>query len=409
MGNTGALGRISATVRKAAGKSPREVAQHAVLRLATRMDVAALSFPLLPGDVADSAAPRSGGTPWKPSGASRPRIAWLAFPPGAGSGGHTTMFRMMEACRSAGYDNTLVLYDRHGGNVSDRVSVVRSAWPWLQCGVQPLTADLRGFDAVIASSWPTAHVVANRRLVGQPSLYFIQDYEPYFYPRGGEYALAEDSYRLGLRRIALGDMVGDSLQRELGVSSDRIPFGCDSDVYRLLLPPRERRGIVFYAKRQNDRRGYLLAVLALREFHRMNPDEPIHVYGDAPTDLGVPVTAHGNLTPDRLNELYNSVVAGLALSFTNISLVAEEMRLAGAIPVVNDSPMAQADLPGPHVGWATPTPHALAAALTAAISRARVSDESAAVAESVQTQSWDETGARFAELLSETLADTRAR
>lgn len=403
MGNTNALGRITRTVRKAAGKSPRQIAQHAVLRLAKRVDTAALSFPLLSGDVADSAAPRDAGTRWHPSGAPRPRVAWLAFPPGAGSGGHTTMFRMMEACRSAGYDNTLVLYDRYGGDLASRVDVVRSAWPWLQCDVQLLEGDLRGFDAVIASSWPTAHVAARRGLTGQPSLYFIQDYEPYFYPRGSEYALAEDSYRLGLRRIALGEMVGDSLERELGVSSDRIPFGCDSGVYRLITPPRARRGIVLYAKRHNDRRGYLLAVLALREFHRMYPDEPIHVYGDTPTDLGVPVTAHGNLTPERLNELYNSVVTGLALSFTNISLVADEMRLAGVLPVVNDSPMARADLPGADVGWATPTPHALATALAAAIDRARVGDRSAAIAGSVRTGSWDASGAQFAELLTRTL------
>ncbi|MCR2823918.1 glycosyltransferase family 1 protein [Microbacterium sp. zg.Y909] len=409
MGNTSALGRILRTARKAAGKSPREVAQHAVSRLAARVDIAALSFPLLPEDVADSAAPRDAGTPWHPSGASRPRVAWLAFPPGAGSGGHTTMFRMMEACRSAGYDNTLVLYDRYGGDVAGRIDVVRSAWPWLQCDVESLTADLAGFDAVIASSWPTAHVAARRGLTGQPSLYFIQDYEPYFYPRGSEYSLAEDSYRLGLRPIALGQMVGDSLERELGVSSDRIPFGCDRDIYHRIAPPRARRGIVFYAKRHNDRRGYMLAMLALREFHRMNPDEPIHVYGDAPRDLGVPVTAHGNLAPDQLNELYNSVVTGLALSFTNISLVAEEMRLAGVIPIVNDSLLARADLPGPHVGWAPPTPHALAAALTTAIQRARVSDESAAIAESVRTKSWDATGAEFAKLLTQTLADTHAR
>jgi len=392
-----------------AGKSPRELVQHAALRLAARVDSAALSFPLLPGDIADSAAPAGAALAWTASGAARPRIAWLAFPPVAGSGGHTTLFRMMEASRAAGYDNTLLLYDRYGGDAAGMMDVVRSAWPWLQCDVALIDDDLRGFDAVVASSWPTAHVAARRSLAGQPAVYFIQDYEPYFYPRGSEYALAEDSYRLGLRRIALGRMVGDTLEHELGVSSDRIPFGCDAEVYHRTLPPQVRRGVVFYAKRHNDRRGYLLAVLALRKFHRMNPQEPIHVYGDAPTDLGIPVISHGSLTPHRLNELYNGVVTGLALSFTNISLVAEEMLLAGVIPVVNDSPLARADLPNPHVGWASPTPHALAAALTAAIERARVDDGSEAVAASVQTLGWNATGAMFADLLTQTLAASHAR
>ena len=75
------------------------------------------------------------------------------------------------------------------------------------------------------------------------------------------------------------------------------------------------------------------------------------------------------LTPMELNSLYNRCVAGLALSFTNISLVAEELLSAGAIPVVNDSPEARADLQNPYVAWARPTPAGIAEALTAVVAR----------------------------------------
>jgi hypothetical protein len=56
------------------------------------------------------------------------------------------------------------------------------------------------------------------------------------------------------------------------------------------------------------------------------------------------------------------------MSFTNISLVAEEMLAAGCIPVVNDSADARSDLPNPHVAWTSPTPQAIAARLGALVS-----------------------------------------
>lgn len=318
------------------------------------------------------------------------------------------MFRMMDSARTAGFDNTLVLYDRYGSDMRAHAATVRAAWPWLDCRITTLDGDLAEYDVVIASSWPTAHVVAQRRLRGQPGLYFIQDFEPYFYPRGSTYAFAEDSYRLGLRRVALGHMVAGCLTGELGLSSELVPFGCDAEVYSVLPGTVARRGIVFYAKQGNDRRGYQLAVQALRAFHRMRPDQPIHVYGDGARDLGIPVIRHGSVRPRELNELYNSVAAGLALSFTNISLVAEELLRAGVIPVINDSSLARADLDNPHVRWALPTPASLARELAAAVDDPPSPESAAEVSLSVRTRGWDYTGALLATIIREELGASRA-
>lgn len=395
-------------LRRLRGKSPSAILQHMAQRLFVVTNAEALSFPLLESDIADSADPQPGVRErWRASGDLQPRVAWVAFPPGPGSGGHTTLFRMMEAARTAGFQNTLVLYNRYGNDIDRSAQVVRSSWPWLRCEITGLGDDLSGYDAVVASSWPTAHAVARRRLQGQPALYFIQDFEPYFYPRGAQYALAEDSYRLGLRAIALGRMVEGTLRDELGISSAVVPFGCDSDVYRVLEDAAPRRGIVFYAKRGNDRRGYILALRALRQFHLLRPDEPIHVYGDAIDAGGLPVTHHGNLRPNDLNALYNSVICGLALSFTNISLVAEELLRAGVVPVINDSALARADLVNPHVRWATPTSHALANALVAAVDEYQVTSSPAVVSESVTTKGWGHTGDLVAAMITEEIRAAR--
>ncbi|MCX6502862.1 MAG: glycosyltransferase family 1 protein [Microbacterium sp.] len=401
------MSSLFASVRGIARKSPREIVRHALRRWSARLDVDELDFPLLPGDMDDSqaSARATAVTGIRPGGRL---LGWIVVPPGAGSGGHTTLFRMMEAARAAGFVNTLLFYDRYHSDHARNVDVIRSAWPWLQCEIEEVGTSLAGFDGIIASSWPTAHVASRRRVPGQPVVYFIQDFEPYFYPRGSEYAIAEDSYRLGLRNVALGDMVRERLATEVGLTPDHVPFGCDTGTYHLLPSETRRSGVLFYAKRGNDRRGHRLAVLALTEFHRRHPEEPIHTYGDSTRDLPFPVVDHGNLPPSRLNELYNTVVAGIALSFTNISLVAEEMLAAGVIPVVNRSPMARADLPNPHVAWAHPTPAGIADGLDAALRAGREPGLDRRISASVTTVSWEATGARLARIIADEVGGVTA-
>ena len=124
-----------------------------------------------------------------------------------------------------------------------------------------------------------------------------------------------------------------------------------------------------YVKPDVGRRGYLVARLALSEFHARHPDQEIHAYGERLGEVDFPVTWHGRLTPAALNTLYNRTRAGIAMSFTNISLVAEEMLAAGTIPVVNDDADARADLVNPSVEWGAPTPHGIAEALSRAVRR----------------------------------------
>lgn len=58
------------------------------------------------------------------------------------------------------------------------------------------------FDVVIATAWNAAEYVAMQPTLTKP--YFIQDFEPWFYPMGENYLRAEQSYRLGLMPITIG-------------------------------------------------------------------------------------------------------------------------------------------------------------------------------------------------------------
>ncbi|WP_405471758.1 glycosyltransferase family 1 protein [Paenarthrobacter ilicis] len=335
---------------------------------------------------------RSGALP----GGGALRLGWVCTPPAPGSGGHTTFFRMVRGMEERGHQCTLYLYDRNADDVDRHEETIRSNWPALGAGVRSATQGMEGVDALVASSWQTAHVVAARAPVGVRSFYFIQDYEPYFHPRGFLYSLAEDSYKLGLTAMALGSMIGEVMKAELGQEpAFTVPFGCDTDAYRLLLPTQRRTGVVYYAKRNVDRRGYLLAKMALEMFHHSHPDQEIHIYGDLIRGWSIPVTNHGNLPPGDLNRLYNSVIAGLAISFTNISLVPGELLASGAVPVLNRAAFASGLLQDDGAVWADSTPSAVAEALSKVVEHSDVQGRAAAISRKRRTD-WSESKDAFA-------------
>ncbi len=302
----------------------------------------------------------------RPGGASL-RIGWIVTPPVAGSGGHTTAFRMVAELERAGHRCELVLYDIFGGSTSEREAVIRRGWPQLKAGVRSIESGLDGFDAVVATGWQTAYALATRSAgLDLHRFYFMQDFEPFFYPHGYEYALAEATYSLDMNRIALGEMVAARV-RQTGSTCAVVPFGCDTDTYHLT-GESERAGVVFYSRAGTTRRGFLLAAMGLEEFHRRRPEVPIKVFGPLEKAvLSFPISWQGLLTPGQLNELYNTSVAGLGMSFTNISLVVGEMLSAGCVPIVNDSVDGRMDMPSPYVRWVDSNPHAVADALVAVV------------------------------------------
>lgn len=372
----------------------RRVARRIAGSLATRFDTTGLDFPLLPQDIADSTRIQLEPPP-AGSRNGELNLAWLCTPPGPGSGGHTTLFRMIAGLEERGHRCTLLLYNRHGSDVAQHAELIRRHWPFLRAVIRPVPPKIEDFDACVASSWDTAHVLASRGS-RMHRFYFIQDFEPFFYPRGSLYSLAEDSYRFGFHNIALGEMVAAVLRENTGVESSMVSFGCDTEVYSLT-NRGHRKGVVFYARESVDRRGFLLARLALEEFHGRHPEQPIHVYGDPIGHWTVPHTHHGKLSPAQLNSLYNDSVTGLAMSFTNISLVAEEMLAAGMVPVVNDHRYARLDLPNPDVVWAPATPGGLADELCRVVEESRLSrrlDSAAATG-----RGWGHTQAAVAEII----------
>jgi O-antigen biosynthesis protein len=334
--------------------------------------------------------------PALPAAAGQPlTIAWVCVPPGGeGSGGHTTMFRLVSAMERAGHRCIVYLVDRHGWPLDHHRETIRRWWPSLVVEVRDAAEGIADAHAIFATGWPTAYTVLASRAAGA-RFYLVQDFEPWFYPAGSEALLAEATYRFGFHGVTAGRWLAELLTRDYAMAADHFDFGADLDRYRLD-PAAPRTGVCCYARVTKPRRAYELGVAALALFAQRHPEVDIHLSGDDVRRLRFAAVSHGTLKPPALSALYNRCIAELVLSATNVSLVPHEMLAAGCLPVVNDAEHNRVVLDNPEVVYAPATPFELAAALCALVERPAPERAAAAqaAAASVVGRSWETAGSQ---------------
>ncbi|MBS3649420.1 glycosyltransferase family 1 protein [Pseudaminobacter sp. 19-2017] len=317
-------------------------------------------------------------------------VNWVIGAAAPRSGGHTTAYRMVNYLQGKGYRNRVYLHDPFGGDHKYYAAIAREHYG-LHCEIGDLRKGMSDAHAVVATDWASAYAVFNARCTGK-RFYFVQDFEPYFYPVGTNSLLAENTYRMGFHGITAGRWLAEKLAREFGMRSDFFPFGCDTGRYRRD-PSSKRGGVAFYARAGTPRRAVELGLLALELFARRQPEIELHLFGERIGNLHFNFINHGVVTPAKLNDIYNRCFAGLCLSLTNVSLVPYEMLASGCIPIVNDAEHNRMVLNNAHIRYAAATPHALAAALDEVVNMADFVSASTRAAESVASTSWDDAGA----------------
>jgi hypothetical protein len=359
--------------------------------LAARLAPSFVPLEVRPADVlaADTRVPRL----WSslPFDGKEPLVVnWVMSPPAAGSGGHTTIFRLIEHLERSGNVCRVYLYDIHGGDAAYYGPRVRRIFPGFSGEIGDVTRGMADAHAVVATAWPTAYPVYADPCRGK-RLYLVQDFEPWFYPLGARSGLADHTYRMGFHAITAGRFLAAKLKAEYGMSADAFDFGCDR-AYHLANAAGVRDGIVFYAKPEAPRRAFELGLMALQLFAERHPDITIHFYGNRIGKLPFPFMDHGLLRSNELNAIYNRCFAGLSLSMTNVSLVPHEMLSAGCIPVVNDAEHNRIVLDNEFVRYAAPTPHALADALSDVVTTTDFAKLAASASSSVSSASWEQAG-----------------
>ena len=380
----------------------RGITERARRKIAEQMRPRAPLWEVLPEDViaADIEQPFE-PAPFRRRADEPIALNWVTTPAGPGSGGHATSFRILKYLQERGFRNTVYFYDIFSSDHNYYADIARRSYG-LECEIRDLRDGVQDADAIIATSWATAYPVYNLRCKGK-RFYFVQDYEPSFYPVGANSLLAENTYRMGFHGITAGRWLAETLSSDFGMKTDYFPFGCDVGCY-FVKPSSRRSGIAFYARPRTPRRGHELGLLALELFARRFPDVDIHFFGEPVGQPRFKIINHGLVSPSQLNDIYNQCFAALSLSLTNVSLVPMEMLAAGCIPVINDAPHNRMVLENPHVRYAPASPHALASALGDIVTAPDFERMSGNAAQSVATASWDEAGAAVERTLRDTLA-----
>ena len=330
-------------------------------------------------------------------------VHWVVPPAGIGSGGHLNIFRFVRFLEKQGHTCRLFYYDPDSPPSQAEADAVIKHFPPMNATVKVGLEGLEDCDAVFATSWPTAYPVFNLKTRAK-KFYFVQDFEPYFFPVSSESVLAENTYRFGFYGVTAGRWLTEKLSTDYGMPCDHYEFGSDSDRYHFKNNGK-RKQIFFYARPVTPRRGFEFGVLALELFHQKHPEYEIHFAGwdVSGFKFSFPFVNHGVMKLSELDGLYNACAAALVISFTNMSLLPLELLSAGCIPVVNDAPNNTLVSANPYISYTRSSPKAMADALCEVVERADQVEYARKAAASVQTLSWDDSGAKFEAILKREL------
>jgi glycosyltransferase involved in cell wall biosynthesis len=333
-------------------------------------------------------------------------IAWIMSPPGESSGGHQNIFRFISFLEAAGHTVKVYLYSAHNpftvATIRETLATSPS-YPRVKASIETHSSAGvgEGVDVIFATGWETAYASFRDTSMAR-RFYFVQDYEPYFFPVGSASVLAENTYRFGFHGITAGGFLSHKLSTEFGMPASHYDFGADSNRYRIT-NEAPRKEIFFYARPPTERRGFELGIIALALFAKERPEYTINLAGwdVRPYQIPFPYTNLKDLKLDELNEVYNRCAAGLVISLTNMSLLPLELLSSGVIPVVNDGPNNRLVSDNPFIEYSPAAPKALAERLIRIVDRADLPAHATAASESVKGADWESSGRTFVRIFED--------
>ncbi len=213
-------------------------------------------------------------------------------------------------------------------------------------------------DAIIATTWWTAYIAHDlvRRLGRSRFVYLVQEYEPYTFPMGSYYALADASYGFPHQALYSTELLQQFfVERGVGYLAAAADADASRDYFenaivdfRAIERPREGRPgrtLLFYARpeahaaRNMFEVGFLALSRAIEqgvfgeewEFHGIGSS-----HGDIPLPRGKTLKMLGKFGLREYRERLLDYDLGLALMYTpHPSLLPLEMAAAGMLVVTN--------------------------------------------------------------------------
>ncbi|MDR6816448.1 glycosyltransferase involved in cell wall biosynthesis [Neorhizobium sp. 2083] len=276
-----------------------------------------------------------------------------------------TIFRIAHFLERFGHDVQLLIQNPtiHTSAEAARETINKHFQPFsgaitLFGGVTP---DSEG-DALIATDRFTCYPA---RAMGKfvRKFYFVQDYEPSFYPMGSEALLTEATYRFDFDCLCAGEWLRKIMCNRFGNWAMSWPLAYDESVYNSpYSSDRSNSRIAVYARHVTSRRAVELAFIALEILKARDVKFEVDFFGWELGSLKVdfPYRDHGVLTPRALASLYRNATLGMVFSATNHSLVNKEMMACG-LPVIDlDLDTVTTIFPPGTIALTQPTPEAIA-------------------------------------------------
>jgi len=267
-------------------------------------------------------------------------------------GGVHTILRFAEHLQRHGVRNHFFVA---GTSPAPRIAnLIKEAFPAL--GEAPVTrmAGYEGIpslpetDAGIATLWSTAYVLLKYNQTRR-KFYFLQDYEPLFYPAGSTAAQVEATYHFGFYGLANTPAVKQIYEEQHGGRAEFFLPCVDTQVFRPSPQPIPSRPFTmfFYGRPEHPRNGFELGAAALRQVKQhLGTGVRIVAAGaswdPAEHELKGVVENLGLLSYTQTADLYRTCDAGLVLMFTrHPSYLPLELMASGCLVVTNRNPATQ--------------------------------------------------------------------
>ena len=273
-------------------------------------------------------------------------VNWYIPVVGKGSGGHGNIFRFIRALEELGVESRIIIV---GPNLPKNAKIAAdeiSSWFFdLKADVFLWGEQIPQAHLGMATEWRTAYFLRSSELETERA-YFIQDFEPWFFPHGSHYALAEQTYKFGFKAVTAGSWLSSLVRDEYGMEAISIGFPPDLSIYGKPSAPKLEGAdrVFFYARPPTPRRDFELGILALHILTTKRPDIEVVFAGWDLSNYKISFKHEslGTLREAELPDVYARVDVALVLSATNLSLLPVDLMASG-VPIVSNR--------GPNVEW----------------------------------------------------------
>lgn len=260
------------------------------------------------------------------------KIAWLIPKVTKGSGGHRTIIQQINLLIDNGFKCDIYVKDDVDYSSDEIKKQINEFYMFCTANVYKDWKSDKKYDVIFATSWDTVEPAKNFK--AKEKFYFVQDYEPYFFPMSDNYIFAENTYKESFKAITIGKWLSYKLNKDFNMETSYFDFCADLNIYRKKKIEKEEAICIIFQPNK-PRRCVNLLLKSIKIINKVNPKMKIYLFGYKKLDLkGINVEQLGIISPDKLNDLYNRCKLGVSMSSSNPSRIPFEMMASG-LPVVD--------------------------------------------------------------------------